>query len=116
MILIDNDILLYEYSSKNIEELVKVSKRQHIPKKKTNEETKVLKPQKKIILIKDPKYSLEDIKGIGATTAEKLRKAGINTVKELINCNSKTTASEIDRVGKTSIDNWKQIAKQLLYG
>ena len=116
MILKDNNILLYEYSSKNIEELVKVSKPQLIPEKEPLEVNKEIKPKKEIILIKDPKYSLEDIKGIGATTAEKLRKAGINTVKELINCNSKTTASEIDRVGKPSIDKWKQIAKQLIYG
>ena len=116
MILKDNNINLYEYSSKNIEELAKVSKPKSIPEKKSLNDIKKVKPKEDIILIKDPKYSLEDIKGIAKTTADKLRKASINTLKELINCNSKTTASEIDRVGKTSIDNWKQIAKQLLYG
>lgn len=116
MILKDNNINLYEYSSKNIEELAKVSKPKSIPKKGSLDDIKKVKPQEDIILIKELKYSLEDIKGIAKTTADKLRKASINTLKELINCNSKTTASEIDRVGKTSIDNWKQIAKQLLYG
>lgn len=116
MILKDNNINLYEYSSKNIEELAKVSKLKSIPEKESLDDIKKVKPKEDIILIKDPKYSLEDIKGIAKTTADKLRKASINTLKELINCNSKTTASEIDRVGKTSIDNWKQIAKQLLYG
>ncbi len=116
MILKDNNINLYEYSSKNIEELAKVSKPKSIPEKESLDDIKKVKPKEDIILIKDPKYSLEDIKGIAKTTADKLRKVSINTLKELINCNSKTTASEIDRVGKTSIDNWKQIAKQLLYG
>ena len=116
MILKDNNINLYEYSSKNIEELAKLSKPKSTPEKKSLDDIKKVKPQEDIILIKELKYSLEDIKGIAKTTADKLRKASINTLKELINCNSKTTASEIDRIGKTSIDKWKQIAKQLLYG
>ncbi|MFX1487981.1 MAG: helix-hairpin-helix domain-containing protein [Promethearchaeota archaeon] len=115
-ILDDNDIILYEYSSKNIEELFKVSKPQIIPEHKVSKEIIEQKLEEKVVIIKDSKYSLEDIKGIGATTAEKLRRAGITTLKELINCNSKTTASAIERVGKPSIDKWKQVAKQLLYG
>ena len=69
-----------------------------------------------IFIIKEPKYNLEDIKGIAKARADQFRKVGIITVKELINCNSSITAQQIKGVGKTSLDKWKQTAKQLLYG
>ncbi|MBA7531008.1 hypothetical protein ES705_23219 [subsurface metagenome] len=72
--------------------------------------------KREIILIKESKYKLEDIKGIAKTRADQLRKNGIKTIKELINCNSVITAQKINGVGKPSIDKWKQIAKQLIYG
>jgi len=116
VILEDNNITLYEYSSKNIDELLRLSKPEPILDKRTPEEIKETEPDGEVILIKEPKYKLEDIKGIAKTRAEQLREIGIKTVKELINCNSNITAQKIKGVGKPSIDKWKQIAKQLLFG
>ncbi len=114
-ILSDNQITLYEYTSSNVNELLQLSEKKPLviatPEKKIE-----IMSKEDFFILKEPKYSLEDIKGIGKATADKLRRVGISTIKELINCNSKTTANEIDRIGKTSLDKWKQIAKQLLYG
>ena len=114
-ILEDNNISLYEYSSKNIDELLKISRSKPIPEIYPSGATKVKEKKGEIILIKESKYKLEDIKGIAKTRADQLRKIGIKTIKELINCNSVITAQKIKGVGKPSIDKWKQVAKQLLY-
>ncbi|MFX0072775.1 MAG: hypothetical protein ACFFAO_16965, partial [Candidatus Hermodarchaeota archaeon] len=111
----DNTILLYEYHSPNVSELMKLSEKQTEPIKTISSEEK-FEDKDKLIIIKEPKYKLEDIKGIANTRADQLRKIGIKTVKELINCNSNITAQKIKGVGKVSIDKWKQTAKQLLYG
>lgn len=111
----DNNISLHEYFSSNIEELIKTT----TPKPTAPKETFVVQEpteEGEIFIIKEPKYSLEDVKGIAKARADQLRKAGIRTVKELINCNSIITAQQIKGVGKPSLDKWKQVAKQLLYG
>lgn len=115
-ILEDNNISLYEYYSKNIDELLKISREKAIPEIEPSGEIDTMDEKREIILIKESKYKLEDIKGIAKTRADQLRKNGIKTIKELINCNSVITAQKINGVGKPSIDKWKQIAKQLIYG
>ena len=115
-ILEDNNISLYEYSSKNTDELLKISRPKAIPEIEPSGEIELMEEKREIILIKESKYKLEDIKGIAKTKADQLRKIGIKTIKELINCNSVITAQKIKGVGKLSIDKWKQIAKQLIYG
>ncbi|MFX1394291.1 MAG: helix-hairpin-helix domain-containing protein [Promethearchaeota archaeon] len=59
-------------------------------------------------------YTLDDISGIGTGTIKKLEEAGIHTLKDLINCNVKLKAKEIQGVGVTSLNKWKQEAKSLL--
>ncbi|MHA1284807.1 MAG: helix-hairpin-helix domain-containing protein [Promethearchaeota archaeon] len=115
-ILEDNNIVLYEYISKNVEEILKISGKIKTQKPLIQDKTELEKDREEIIHIKESKYKLEDIKGIAKTRADLLRKAGITTVKELINCNSKIIAEKIAGIGKTSLDKWKQHARQLLYG
>jgi len=114
-ILEDNSILLFEYISPNVSELLKISAGQKLAELEMDKEAETADTEDQIIVIKESKYDLEDIKGIAETRADQLRKVGIRTVKELINCNSFVSAQKIKGVGKTSIDKWKQIAKQLLY-
>jgi len=114
-ILDDNNIALYEYSSLNVEELLKLS----APKIEVGVEISTeieSKPEEEIMIIKEPKYSLEDIPGIAKTRDKQLRDVGIKTVKDLIHCNSKITAQKIKGVGKLSLDKWKQAARQILSG
>ena len=78
-------------------------------------ESEEIKPDP-LIIIKDEKYTLKEVPGIGPATQAKLKKAGINTVQDLINCNSKTTASRIKGIGEVGLNKWKQAARQILYG
>lgn len=68
------------------------------------------------MILKKKKYSLEDIPGIAETRAKQLRDVGIRTIKDLIHCNSNTTAQKIKGVDKVSLDKWKQAARQILTG
>jgi hypothetical protein len=113
-ILSDNNISPYEFPSKNVEELLKHVEKT-VPGPEVNiEDIPAGLDTGEIIVIKDSRYQLEDIKGIAETRANQLREIGITTVKELINCNSSVTAQKIKGVGKISINKWKQIARQLL--
>ncbi|MFW9873966.1 MAG: hypothetical protein ACFFG0_12740 [Candidatus Thorarchaeota archaeon] len=114
-ILEDNNITLIEYLSPNIEELKKSTRTKEQIKKEPVIEEVHAQDKGEFIVIKEPKYKLEDIKGIAKTRADQLRSAGVTSVKELIHCNSLVIAQKIKGVGKPSIDKWKQIAKQLLY-
>lgn len=67
------------------------------------------------MIVKEPKYSLEDIPGIGKTRAKQLKDVGIKTIKDLIHCNSNKIDLKIKGVIKDSLDKWKQAAKQILY-
>jgi len=98
----------------NVEELLKIS----APKIEVGEEVSTeveSKPKEEIMIVKEPKYSLEDIPGIGKTRSKQLKDVGIKTIKDLIHCNSNITAQKIKSVGKVSLDKWKQAAKQILY-
>jgi len=49
-----------------------------------------------------------------AGTIKKLKDAGIHTLNDLINCDAKVKAKEIQRVGEQSLIKWKQEARKLL--
>lgn len=114
-ILLDNKIELYEFTSNNMEELLKIMDKKVPDPENVIPDGSCNADSKQLFVIKDSKYNLEDIKGIAETRANQLREIGITTVKELINCNSSITAQKITGVGKASINKWKQIAKQLIY-
>jgi len=59
-------------------------------------------------------YTLDDISGIGNEKVKKLKDAGIHTLNDLINCNVKVKAKEIQGVGEQSLNKWKQEARKLL--
>jgi len=113
-ILSDNNISIYEFKSRNVEELLKRVEKDVSKSKVKMEDIPAESETGEIYVIKDSRYQLEDIKGIAETRANQLRETGINTIKELINCNSSVTAQKIKGVGKASINKWKQIARQLL--
>ena len=94
-ILEDNTIDLYEFASKNIEELIGMSESKPVKEKKPVIDVISEEETEDVIILKEPRYKLEDIKGIAKTRVDQLREIG---------------------VGKTSIDKWKQTAKQLIYG
>ncbi|MEJ2251598.1 MAG: helix-hairpin-helix domain-containing protein [Candidatus Lokiarchaeota archaeon] len=111
-----NDIKLYKFDSANVEELLK-QKAKKEPKGEI--ETEVVPPriqeeEEEIVIIKQSKYNLQDVPGIGPTYAKKLKDAGIHTVKDLLECNAKMKVKEIYGVGETRINNWKQNARQIL--
>ena len=63
---------------------------------------------------KESKSSLTDVKGIGPKIDAKLKKAGIDTIQDLLNCDSKTIASRIKGIGVVSLNKWKKSAKLIL--
>ncbi len=67
-----------------------------------------------LIFVKEEKYKLEHIPGIGPAFAEKLRKGKIFTVKDLLNCNVKMKSKEIKGIGEARLNTWKQNARQIL--
>ncbi|MFX1504030.1 MAG: helix-hairpin-helix domain-containing protein, partial [Promethearchaeota archaeon] len=58
----------------------------------TKEEEKI--EEEKPIFIKESRYNLEDIPGIGPAYAKKLQESGIHTIKDLLNCSTKIKAME----------------------
>lgn len=116
----DNKIDLIEFISTNVEQIeqqgikqTKLVKEPAIQVESKKIEIEEKKPEP-LIIIKDEKYKLGDVPGIGPKTEAKLKKASIHTIKDLINCNAKINAKEIDRVGEASINKWKQAARQIL--
>ena len=69
--------------------------------------------KKQVILKKEPRYKLQDVPGIGPSKIKLLEKANIFTVEDLVKCNV-NIASNIKGLGVTSINKWKQAAKQIL--
>ena len=63
---------------------------------------------------KEPQYLLTDIKGIGQKIEAKLKKTNIHTIQDLLDCDSKATASKIKGIGEVSINKWKKSARQIL--
>ncbi len=115
-----------EISSQELPENIKilkdiiVSQRREIIKK--DEENEVLrelldkftKAFENSITNKEPQYLLTDIKGIGQKIEAKLKKTNIHTIQDLLDCDSKATASKIKGVGEVSINKWKNSARQIL--
>lgn len=66
------------------------------------------------ILIKAEKYELIDIPGIGSPRVKRLNTAGIYTIRDLLECNSKIIAQKIRGIGVATLDRWKQNAKQII--
>lgn len=121
-VLEDNNIDLIEFVSLNVDQIEQQGIKQTKLVKEAAIEVETIESaveDKKLgplIIVKDEKYKLGDVPGIGPKTEAKLIKAGIHTIKDLLNCNAKIKAKEIDRVGETSINKWKQAARQILYG
>lgn len=115
-----------EISSQELPENIKilkdiiVSQRKEIIRK--DEETEVLRELldkftnafENSITNKEPQYLLTDIKGIGQKIEAKLKKTNIHTIQDLLDCDSKATASKIKGVGEVSINKWKNSARQIL--
>lgn len=60
-------------------------------------------------------YNLEDVKGIGNETAERLRSAGINSIEKLAELSIKELLGlKIKGIGKTSASKYIENAKSLL--
>lgn len=122
-VLKDNNIETFYFHSPIVEQI-----QQHREKEKIEEmgymieesvvpevmDEEIEEKEEKVIIVKDDRYRLEDIPGIGPSFAEKLRKAHILTVKDLLNCNIKMKAKEIVGIGETRLNNWKQNARQIL--
>ena len=107
-----NNIELFFYNSPNVKQIIDQRKKsgEIIEWKPEKEEEEELEP----IFVKEEKYRLSDIPGIGPKKEELLRNADIKTLKDLINCNTKVKAPEISGVGIASLNKWKQKARQLL--
>ncbi|MBD3213516.1 MAG: hypothetical protein GF311_12990 [Candidatus Lokiarchaeota archaeon] len=113
-----NDIELYKFKSNNVEELMKQGKRE-IPISPTQEpvvppeKEEEREEEKEVVIVKESKYSLQDVPGIGPAYAEKLNNAGIYSIKDLLGCNVKIKAKEIYGVGEASLNKWRQNARQI---
>ncbi|MEJ2249372.1 MAG: helix-hairpin-helix domain-containing protein, partial [Candidatus Lokiarchaeota archaeon] len=109
-----NNIELFKFDSPNVEELLK----QRAKKEPKGEiEPEVVIPgiqEEELVIIKQSKYNLQDVPGIGPKYANKLKEAEIHTVKDLLECNAKMKAKEIYGIGETRINNWKQNARQIM--
>lgn len=119
-VLKDNNIELFYFSSPIVEQIqhqiekVEIEVEVEIPELPGVIEAKTKEQIEEVIFIKEDKYKLEDIPGIGPKFAEKLRKAQILSVKDLLNCNVKMKAKEITGIGEARLNNWKQNARQIL--
>ncbi len=69
---------------------------------------------KKEFQIKEETYNLEEVPGIGHSRVKKLNQAGIHTVKDLLNCNSRLIATQIKGIGAVTINRLKNNAKSFL--
>ena len=58
--------------------------------------------------------NLRDIPGLGSRAENKLKMAGIYTIKDLLECNSKIIASKIMGIGEITIYKWKQAAIHII--
>ena len=118
-VLKDNDIELFYFNSPIVDQVQRLREKEESKdidlEKETPEITEIIDTRgEKVIIVKDDKYQLEDIPGIGPAFAEKLRKSKILTVKDLLNCNVKMKSKEIKGIGEARLNNWKQNARQIL--
>ncbi len=117
-ILNSNDIELFHFISPNVQQILeqgkkstKLSKIKPIISEKEEIE---LEGSEELIFAKDEKYKLRDVPGIGPKKEALLKKAGIHTIKDLLNCNVKVIANQVSGVGVKSLNNWKQNARQII--
>jgi len=83
--------------------------------KKYKIELILYKPKQiEIISIKEEKYNLLDIPGLGLSRIKRLNSVGIYSVRDLLICNSKIIAQQIPGVGAATLNKWKQNAKEIL--
>ncbi len=64
-------------------------------------------------LFKAP-LTLKDLPGIGMAKYWDLKKQGITTLRELVECDSNQVAKAIKGIGKKGIESWKEIARNLI--
>ncbi|MBD3215561.1 MAG: hypothetical protein GF311_23325 [Candidatus Lokiarchaeota archaeon] len=112
-----NDIELFKFQSTNVRELLR--QMEEISADVSPEETEIPSgegngDEEEVIFLKDSKYSLQDVPGIGPAYAEKLHTSGIHTIKDLLTCNVKMKAKEIHGVGVGSLNKWRQNARQIM--
>jgi len=113
-VLENNNIEIYPYISTKVEG-IKTSKAVEEPITIVSPETQVGTEQKGTLkFIQQIKYKLRDVPGIGEKTEAKLKRVGILTIKDLLECSVNAIAKQIDRVGVASLNKWKQNARQIL--
>jgi predicted flap endonuclease-1-like 5' DNA nuclease len=127
-VLDDNNIEFIAFKSSNLEQIIEHERAETEeavvepteieiepePSIETEKPKRKKEKEGKLFLVKEDKYSLEDVPGIGPKNKEKLNEAGIHTIKDLLNCNAKLKAKEIYRVGVASINKWKKNARQII--
>jgi len=118
-VLKDNDIELFYFNSPIVEQVQRLREKEESKDIDVEEESpetieSVSTQEEEVIIVKEDKYKIEDIPGIGPVFAEKLRKSRIMTVKDLLNCNVKMKSKEIEGIGENRLNKWKQNARQIL--
>ena len=73
-----------------------------------------MKSSSSLTIIKESKYNLKDVPGIGNTKEKLLNSSDIYTIKDLLNCNVKIIAQKTKGIGETSLNKWKQNARQIV--
>ena len=113
-----NNIELYYFNSPLVDQINRQRKTLEVEEPEISEMVETKEKEKieeeETIFVKESKYKLEDVPGIGPKFAEKLRKAQILSVKDLLNCNVKMKAKEITGIGEARLNNWKQNVRQIL--
>jgi len=113
-----NNIELYYFNSPIVDQINLQRKIIEVEEPKIPQVAEVKEKEKvkaeEVIFVKESRYSLENIPGIGPKYAIKLRGAGIHTIKDLLNCSTKIKAKEISGIGEVRLNNWKQNARQIL--
>lgn len=83
--------------------------------KKHNIELIIYTPkQNQMFSIKEEKYSLSVIPGLGPLRIKRLNSVGIYSVRDLLICNSRIIARQIPGIGEATLNKLKQSAKEVL--
>ncbi len=118
-VLKDNEIELFYFNSPIVEQVQRLREKEESKDIEIEEEATEIteikeKKGEEVIFVKEDKYQLEDIPGIGPVFADKLRSSKIVTIKDLLYCNVKIKSKEIDGIGVGRLNKWKQNARQIL--
>jgi len=73
----------------------------------------IAKPKESKPTREQVQLALDDIPGIGPIKIDLLKKAGILTLEDLINCDPKTVTAQVAGIGIKSLNKWIQSAKEL---